>query len=87
MPTKPENRNYQREAAMESEARKEARRERKRARYYMEKKYGELPTNVHVDHIKPLSRGGGNSPNNLRLLKKEKNESFRRVGPGGKPRI
>lgn len=84
MPTKPENRNYKKEAARESPERQEQRRERQRARYAYEKKHGDLPTNVQVDHIKPLSQGGSNDSKNLRALPKARNESFKRAGPGGK---
>jgi 5-methylcytosine-specific restriction endonuclease McrA len=83
MPTKASERNYQAEAAKESPARKEERRERQRARYAYEKKHGDLPTNVQVDHIKPLSGGGKNVASNLRAIPKKKNESFNRRGPGG----
>ena len=84
MPTKPENRDYQKEAARESEARKQARRDRQKARYRYEKTNGDLPSSVHVDHKKPISQGGTNAPSNLRAIPKERNESFKREGPGGK---
>ena len=84
MPTKPENRDYKKEAARESPERQEQRRERQRARYAYEKKHGDLPTNIQVDHKKPLSQGGSNDPKNLRAIPKARNESFKRAGPGGK---
>ncbi len=84
MPTKPENRNYKAEAARESPKRQQDRRDRMNARYAYEKKHGDLPTNVQVDHKKPLSRGGTNAPSNLRAITKARNESFKRDGPGGK---
>lgn len=84
MPTKPENRDYKAEAARESEARKQARRDRQKARYAYEKKHGDLPSTVHVDHKKPISQGGTNAASNLRAIPKERNESFKRTGPGGK---
>ena len=84
MPTKPENRDYQKEAARESEARKQARRDRQKARYHYEKTNGDLPSSVHVDHKKPISQGGTNAASNLRAIPKERNESFKRQGPGGK---
>lgn len=84
MPTKPENRNYKAEAARETPARKQARRDRVNARYAYEKKHGDLPTDVHVDHKKPISQGGTNAPSNLRAISKARNESFKREGPGGK---
>jgi 5-methylcytosine-specific restriction endonuclease McrA len=84
VPTKPENRNYKAEAARETPARKEQRRERQRARYAYEKKNGDLPTDVQVDHKRPLSGGGSNAMSNLRAIPKARNESFKRKGPGGK---
>lgn len=84
MPTPKDQRNYAREAAMESPKRKQDRRDRMNARYAYEKKHGDLPTNVQVDHKKPLSRGGSNAPSNLRAISKARNESFKRDGPGGK---
>ena len=86
MPTKPENRDYKAEYAKESPARKQARRDRMNARYAVEKEVGELPISKHVDHKQPLSKGGSNDRSNLRVISKEKNESFKRQGPGGKPR-
>jgi len=84
MPTKPEDRNYKREAAKESAQRQQDRRDRMNARYAYEKKHGNLPTDVQVDHIKSLGRGGTNDASNLRAIPKKKNESFNRAGPGGK---
>lgn len=85
MPTKPENRDYKAEAARETPARQQARRDRMAARYAYEKEHGKLPTDVHVDHKKPISQGGaGRAAGNLRAIPKERNESFKRTGPGGK---
>lgn len=86
MPTKPENRDYKAEYAKESPARKQARRDRMNARYAVEKEQGPLRSDQHVDHKRPLSKGGSNDRDNLRVISKEKNESFKRQGPGGKPR-
>ena len=86
MPTPAHKRDYKAEAAKESPARKQARRDRMNARYDYEKKHGDLPSTTHIDHKKPLSRGGTNDPSNLRAIPKEKNESFKRDGPGGKPK-
>lgn len=84
MPTKPENRDYRAESKAESPERQQARRDRMRARYQYEKEHGNLPSNVHVDHKKPISQGGTNDKSNLRAIPKERNESFKRTGPGGK---
>lgn len=86
MPTPAHKRDYKAEAARETPARKQARRDRKNARYAYEKANGDLPSGVHVHHKKPLSRGGTNAPSNLKAIKDTKNESFKRDGPGGKPR-
>lgn len=84
MPTKPENRNYKKEAARESPERQQDRRDRMNARYAYEKAHGDLPTDTHVDHVKSLGRGGTNAKENLRAIPKKRNESFNRAGPGGK---
>lgn len=84
MPTKAEDRNYKKEAAVETPARQQARRDRVAARYAYEKKNGDLPTSMQVDHVKAISQGGTNDPKNLRALPKKRNESFNRAGPGGK---
>ena len=39
---------------------------RHRARYDYEKKNGDLPANVHIDHKKPIKNGGGNTKGNTR---------------------
>lgn len=47
---------------------------RHRARRKVEKKLGrKLSTNEHVDHKKPLNKGGSNSVSNLRVRSKESN--------------
>lgn len=56
---------------------------RNRARREYEKKHGKLPTDVEVDHIKPLSKGG--SPlkaGNLRAVPASTNRSFSRTSTG-----
>lgn len=85
MPTKPSKRDYKREYANESRERKDQRAARNRARRAYEKEHGDLPSNVHVDHKRPLSRGGTNDKSNLRAVAKDRNEKFDRDGPGGKP--
>lgn len=84
MPTKPENRDYKKEAARETPTRQQARRDRMNARYAVEKERGDMPSNMHVDHKKPISQGGTNAKSNLRVIPKAQNESFKRAGPGGK---
>lgn len=84
MPTPKDKRNYKSEAAHETPARQQARRDRMNARYAYEKKHGDLPADMHVDHIKPISQGGTNDEKNLRAIPKKRNESFKRTGPGGR---
>ncbi len=84
MPTTKDKRDYKAEAAKETPARQQARRDRMNARYAFEKANGDLPTNVQVDHKKPISAGGTNNPKNLRAIPKAQNESFNRKGPGGR---
>ena len=83
MPTKPENRDYHAEHIHETPKRREERRMRQRARYAFEKKHGDLPENMQVDHKKALSAGGTNATSNLRVISDKQNESFNRDGPGG----
>lgn len=33
-----------------------------------------IPTNMQVDHIKPLAKGGGNAKSNLRVISAKENE-------------
>lgn len=40
-----------------------------------------------IDHKVPLSRGGTNAASNLRLKTPSANRTFKRVGPGGKPKL
>ena len=49
------------------------RRERVAARRAVEKKSGDLPTNMQVDHKKPLISGGSNKPSNLRVVSAKTN--------------
>jgi 5-methylcytosine-specific restriction endonuclease McrA len=84
MPTKASERDYKKEAARESPKRQQDRRDRMNARNAYERKHGDLPTNMQVDHKKALSDGGTNAESNLRVLPKKRNESFNRAGPGGK---
>lgn len=44
------------------------RRERVAARRAVEKKVGNLPTSMQVDHKKPLVQGGSNKSSNLRVV-------------------
>lgn len=55
------------------------RNERERARREYEKAHGDLPSNVDVDHIKPMSKGGTSAMSNLRAVPKSANRSFART--------
>lgn len=77
-------RNYKQERLSESPERKEARRQRNRARYRLMKE-GKVRKGdgMHVDHITPLSKGGSNSPRNLRVRPGRANSSYQRNSRGG----
>lgn len=59
---------------------KRAQRNKARAEY--EKKNGDLPTNVDVDHKKRIANGGTNAPSNLRAISQEKNSAWRKGKKG-----
>lgn len=48
------------------------------ARREYEKEHGDLPSSVHVDHIKPLDEGGTNAVSNLRALSEHDNRAYPR---------
>jgi 5-methylcytosine-specific restriction endonuclease McrA len=48
---------------------------RHRARRALEKKIGDIPSNMDVDHKKPLKNGGSNSTSNLRVRSQKANRS------------
>lgn len=51
----------------------DARRHRARAAY--EKKHGDLPSHIEVDHKKPIKSGGGDNVSNLRTKDRSSNRS------------
>ena len=75
MPIPKEKRDYQAEYARESPERRANRRAKVQNRRAIEKKRGsKLPTDVHVDHIKPAAMGGAlRDPKNLRLISASEN--------------
>ena len=79
MATKP--RNYRREYQLYHGKPEQIKRrnERERARREYEKAHGDLPSDVDVDHIKPMSKGGSSSLSNLRAVPKSENRSFSRT--------
>lgn len=53
--------------------------ERNKARRAYEKAKGDLPSNMDVDHVVPLSKGGASKMGNLRAVPKTANRSFSRT--------
>ena len=58
---------------------KKKRAERNKARREYEKAHGNLPSNVDVDHKKPLAKGGATTLSNLRAVPASENRSFART--------
>ena len=58
---------------------KKKRAERNKARREYEKVHGDLPSNVDVDHKKPMAKGGKTTMSNLRAVPASKNRSFART--------
>ena len=52
--------------------------QRNQARREYEKKNGDLPSNVDVDHKKRIADGGTNAPTNLRAVPEKKNSAWRK---------
>lgn len=61
---------------------KKDRAKRNAARREYERRHGDLPSDVEVDHKRPLSKGGGNRSSNLRARKRSSNRSFKRNKDG-----
>lgn len=59
--------------------------QRNAARREYEKKHGDLPSNVDVDHKKPLDRGGSNALSNLRATSQKDNRGWRKGKSGNNP--
>jgi len=47
-----------------------------RARYDYEKKHGKIPEGVDFDHVKPLRKGGSNSPSNMKPRSRHENRGW-----------
>lgn len=77
-------RDYQKERKYDGKPEVKARRAAaNRARRAYEKEHGvDLPTDVHVDHKKPRSKGGSNALSNLRAVPAKKNVSYARNKDG-----
>lgn len=52
--------------------------QRNRARAEYERKHGDLPATVDVDHKRMIKDGGSNSPTNLRAVSQTKNRAWRK---------
>jgi hypothetical protein len=50
---------------------------RNAARAMMEKKHGDIPRSMDVDHKKPLRSGGTNAMSNLRVVSVKKNRGWK----------
>lgn len=87
MPSSPGyQRNYKHEDSIESPQRKKEREMRVKARRAFERANGPIPAGMDVNHIKPLSKGGGNK-DNLDLRKSSKNRSYPRNPDGSMKRL
>lgn len=72
----PVKRNYTKERLTETKKRKEDRKARGRARYAMIKKgKAKKGDGKHVDHKRPLRKGGTNAKKNLRVRSAKANSS------------
>ena len=78
MPIKPEDRDYKHEYSLQQKrGEHENRMKRQQARRELDKQ-GVDRTGKVIDHKKPLSKGGTNAKNNLRLTSRSANASFSR---------
>lgn len=57
---------------------------RNKARRAYEKTHGDLPSNVDVDHKRPIDNGGTNAPGNLRAVPEKRNTAWRKGAKGYK---
>jgi len=76
-------RDYKHEYAIESPQRRRFRAERNKARRALEKQ-GRVRKGdgKHVDHKKPLSKGGSNKKSNFRVRSGKANSSYKRTSSG-----
>ena len=83
MPRNPRRYDLEYKAYDGTPAVKKKRAERNKARREYEKANGDLPSNVDVDHKKPLAKGGKTVLSNLRAVPASKNRSFARTKTAG----
>lgn len=78
-------RDYSKEKSYNSSPEQKANRAaRGRARYAMIKAgKAKVGDNLDCDHRKPIVKGGGNQPSNLRMVSPSKNRSFARTKKAG----
>lgn len=56
---------------------------RNKARRNYEERFGNLPSNLDVDHMVPIVKGGSNDLSNTRDRPRSRNRSFRRTSQAG----
>lgn len=56
--------------------------QRNAARREYEKRHGDLPSDVDVDHKRRIAKGGTNDPRNLRAVHESKNSAWRKGKKG-----
>lgn len=56
--------------------------QRNKARAIVEKKVGDLPSDVDVDHKKRIAKGGTNDPKNLHAVPEGENSAWRKGKKG-----
>lgn len=77
----PSKRNYKEEYAKYGSKTIAERSQRNKARREYEKKHGNLPSTVDVDHVVPVRKGGGNT-GNTRAVTQSKNSAWRKGKKG-----
>ena len=79
MPRNPRRYDLEYKAYDGTPAVRKKRAERNKARREYEAVHGDLPSNMDVDHKKPLAKGGKTTLSNLRAVPASKNRSFPRT--------
>lgn len=79
MPRNPRRYDLEYKAYDGTPAVRKKRAERNKARREYEAVHGDLPSNMDVDHKKPLAKGGKTTMSNLRAVPASKNRSFPRT--------
>ena len=82
MPSKERNYKQEYDSYHASPEQRKNRAARNKARRDYEKKHGDLPASVDLDHKVPLSKGGSTALSNVRPVPKSKNRSFARTSTG-----